>query len=604
MAEPATAVTTPRFSPPVSVPPVSGPLSPVPEAFPRPESSADRLANLEGEVQAALGPQYAVEGRIGEGGFAIVFLVRDLALGRRLAVKVLSPEMALSRTGLERFHREAEAIARLSHPNIVPLHFAGQSADLVYLAMQLVEGESLADRIARKGALPVADVVRILREVAGALDLAHRRGIVHRDIKPANILLEHETGRSLVTDFGVARVPFGDQLTSVGLVVGTPAYFSPEQVGGQPSDGRSDLYSLGLVAYEMLAGALPFGGRVTHETLLHRMAEKPEAIRARRPEIPAALDAVVMRCLEPEPEKRFQNGAEIVAALDGVVTPVSGQGVPAAGSSSRRRRWVWVVVGAAVVVAAAVSVRFVTGPGSAPPPPPVPAGMVAIPAGSYLIGSDREARARPAHRVTLPAFAIDRTEVTVAAYRGFAGATGAELPWTTEPDSLLPVTGVRWPEAAAFCAWRVPGGRLPTEFEWEAAARGLEGRRYPWGDALDVAAAQVAPDSTAAARGRAASAGPARVGTHPRGNTPLGVADLAGNVWEWTASRLLPYPGGEAPSGGDTLYVIRGGGYAQSGVFATAFYRAGIPGSPRSRREVAQTGLRCAVSTPAAAPAR
>jgi len=595
VAEAATAVTTPRYSPAVSVPPVSGPLSPVPEPFARPESSADRLANLDRELQGALGQQYAVEGRLGEGGFAIVFLVRDLALGRQLAVKVLSPEMSLSRSGLERFHREAEAIARLSHPNIVPLHFAGQSADLVYLAMQLVEGESLADRLAREKTLPVADVVRILREVAGALDLAHRRGIVHRDIKPANILLERETGRSLVTDFGVARVPFGEQLTSVGLVVGTPAYFSPEQVGGLPSDGRSDLYSLGLVAYEMLGGALPFGGRVTHETLLHRMAEKPESVRVRRPEVPAALDAVVMRCLEPRPEDRYQTGAEIVSALEGLLTPASGQGLPAPGWPPRRRRRVWAAVGVVAVVAAVLGVRFIAGGTSARSGGGTPAWMALIPAGSYLIGSDGEPRARPAHRVALAAFAIDRSEVTVAGYRRFIQATGAEPPWTSEPDSLLPVSGVRWSEASAFCAWRVPNGRLPTEFEWEAAARGLEGRRYPWGNAFDTAAAVVA---------RPASAGPDRVGTHPRGNTPLGVADLAGNVWEWTASRMLPYPGGALPSGGDTLYVIRGGAYTSSPAFATASYRAGYPGTPRSRKEIAQTGFRCALSPQGAAAAR
>jgi len=598
-AEAATAVTTPRISPPQQQP-ISGPLSPVPDPFPPPASSADRFAHLDRELQSALGPQYAVEQRIGEGGFAIVFLVRDLALGRRLAVKVLSPDMALSRTGLERFHREAEAIARLSHPNIVPLHFAGQSEDLVYLAMQLVEGESLADRLAREGALPVADAVRILREVAGALDLAHRLGIVHRDIKPGNILLERETGRSLVTDFGVARVPFGKQLTSAGLVVGTPAYFSPEQVAGLPSDGRSDLYSLGLVAYEMLAGALPFGGCTTHESLIHRMAGKPEGIRKLRPEVPAALDAAVMRCLEPEPEDRFQAGAEIVKALDGGLPVSTTRGARQGKPAAARRPVAWVVAGVAATALVIEGARIVIGLLTTPPGPMAPPGMVVVPAGSYLIGSNDEPRARPAHRVALPAFAIDSTEVTVGAYRRFVRATNADLPWTTEPDSLLPVTGVRWAEAAAFCAWRAQGRRLPTEFEWEATARGPEGRRYPWGDAPDTSAAELALDTVAAARARRASAGPVRVGTHPRGDSPLGVADLVGNVWEWTSSRLLPYPGGHLQPGGDTLYVIRGGAYNTPPAFATGFYRAGVAASPRTRGEIAQTGFRCAAPPPQA----
>jgi formylglycine-generating enzyme required for sulfatase activity len=577
---------------PVSASPVSGPLSPVPDPFPRPASSEDRFADLDRELQSALGPQYAVEQRIGEGGFAMVFLVRDLSLGRRLAVKVLSPDMALSRTGLERFHREAEAIARLSHPNIVPLHFAGQSENLVYLAMQLVEGESLADRLGREGALPVEDTARIFREVASALDLAHRRGIVHRDIKPANILLEHDTGRALVTDFGVAHVSYEEHLTTTGLVVGTPAYFSPEQVGGLPSDGRSDLYSLGLVVYEMLAGALPFGGRVTHESLIHRMAGKPEGIRKRRPEVPAGLDAVVMRCLEPAMESRFQSGADIVKALDGELPVSTGRRAWLGKPAMARRRWMWAVLGVAAAAVVVVGVGLVIGPVTAPQAPVASPGMVAVPAGSYLIGSDDDERARPAHRVPMPSFAIDRTEVTVGAYRQFVERTNAELPWMTEPDSLLPVTGVRWAEASAFCAWRVRGGRLPTEFEWEAAARGLEGRPYPWGDVMDTAAAEIAHPR---------AAGPLRVRSHPRGDTPLGVSDLVGNVWEWTSSRLLPYPGGDLQPGGDTLYVIRGGSYNSLPAFATGFYRAGIAASPPRRSDIAQTGFRCAVSPPQAA---
>ena len=353
------------------------------------------------------------------------------------------------------------------------------------------------------------------------------------------------------------------------------------QVGGLPSDGRSDLYSLGLVVYEMLAGALPFGGRVTQESLIHRMTGKPEGIRKRRPEVPAALDAVVMGCLEPTMEDRFQTGAEIVKALDS-----EWQGKPAVA----RRRWLWAALGVAAAAAVVVGVGFVIRPVATPPAPVAPPGMVAAPAGSYLIGSDDDERARPAHRIALPSFAIDSTEVTVGAYRRFVRATNAERPWTTEPESLLPVTGVRWQEAAAFCAWRVRGGRLPTEFEWEAAARGLEGRRYPWGDVMDTAAAEIA---------HLKAAGPLWVRSHPRGDTPLGVSDLVGNVWEWTSSRLLPYPGGAPQHPGDTLfYVIRGGAYNTVPAFATVFYRAGVAASPPRRSDIAQTGFRCAVSFP------
>ena len=573
------------------------PISPPPGSFPKPPSYSDAMATLDRDLQAALGPQYVVEERLGSGGFAVVFLVLDQSLGRRLAVKVLSPDMALSRSGLERFHREAASIARLSHPNIVPLHFAGQHGDLVYLAMQYVEGETLADRLAREGRMAINDVVRILREVASALDLAHRRGIVHRDIKPANILLERDSGRALVTDFGVARVADQSGLTTAGLVVGTPAYFSPEQVGGVTSDQRSDLYSLGLVAYEMLAGTLPFGGRTTNEILLQRLADKPPSIRKTRPDVPAALDTAVLRCLEPEPENRFQTGAEIVQVLEEELPPTSGRRPSVVGAAARRRRPRWLVAaGGALVVAATAGVWLAMRGPSLPPLPTVPVGMVIIAAGTYRVGSDADslARARPEHPVTLPAFAIDRSEVTVGAYERYVQAANAERPWggAAAPDPRLPVTGVRWSEASAFCASR--GARLPTEFEWEAAARGPQGRRYAWGDTFDAAAASL--DSTACA--------PCRVGTHPRGDTPEGVSDLIGNVWEWTSSRFEAFPGGKPIAGAGALYVIRGGAFNTPAVYATAYYRSGIDPSPPSRADIAQTGFRCAASLPTAGAPR
>jgi len=573
------------------------PISPPPGMFPRPPSYADAMATLDRDLQAALGPQYVVEERLGSGGFAVVFLVLDQSLGRRLAVKVLSPDMALSRSGLERFHREAASIARLSHPNIVPLHFAGQQGDLVYLAMQYVEGETLADRITREGRMPIHDVVRILREVASALDLAHRRGIVHRDIKPANILLERESGRALVTDFGVARVADQSGLTTIGLVVGTPAYFSPEQVGGVTSDQRSDIYSLGLVAYEMLAGALPFGGHTTNEILLQRLADKPPSLRKIRPDVPAALDAAVLRCLEPEPEHRFQTGAEIVNVIEEELPTTSGRRPSVAMSAARlpRPRWLLQVGGALVVVAAAAGVWLATRGPSLPPPPVVPDGMASISAGTYRIGSDADslARAQPEHVVMLSAFAIDRTEVTVGAYERFVETTNAERPWggTAAPDPLLPVTRVRWPEAAAFCASR--GARLPTEVEWEAAARGPQGRRYTWGDTFDARAAALG------------ASGPSRVGAHPRGNTPEGVADLIGNVWEWTSSQYEPYAQGTPGAASEGRFVIRGGAYNTGVAYATAYYRVGIATSPpTSREDILQTGFRCAASMPTAGALR
>jgi formylglycine-generating enzyme required for sulfatase activity len=458
-----------------------------------------------------------------------------------------------------------------------------------------VEGETLADRIGRDGRMPVDEVVRILREVASALDMAHRRGIVHRDIKPANILLERETGRALVTDFGVARVADQSGLTTAGLVVGTPAYFSPEQVGGVSSDQRSDLYSLGLVAYEMLAGALPFGGATTNEILLQRLADKPPSLRKNRPDVPPALDAAVLRCLEPEPEHRFQTGAELVKVLEEELPLTSGRrpSVTMAAAPRRRRGWP-VAVGSTLIVVAAAVGAWLVWPPPTPPAPTAPAGMVLIPAGRYLIGSNADSTkaAFPEHSVTLKAFFIDRTEVTVGAYARFVEATNAEPPWgKTRPDTLLPATRVRWPEASAFCAWR--GARLPSELEWEAAARGAQGgRRYSWGNTFDASAAAL----------NSAASGPARVGSYPRGNTPEGLADMIGNVWEWTSSRLEPYPGGRRIVENEVKYVIRGGAYPTPDTLATTFYRVGIAGSPALRDNLSSTGYRCAASVPETRP--
>ena len=198
-------------------------------------------SELAQQLAVALGDGYTVQRPLGEGGFAVVFLVKDRMLKRDLAVKVLSPDMITSKSVLERFRREAETVAQLSHPNIVPLHFIGQHESLLYLAMQCIDGGSIADRLTREHRLPVNDAVRVIREVASALVHAHKRGVIHRDIKPANVLVDAESGRSLVTDFGIARSGDAKGLTATGMMIGTAAYLSPEQVTGDSIDHRVDI---------------------------------------------------------------------------------------------------------------------------------------------------------------------------------------------------------------------------------------------------------------------------------------------------------------------------------------------------------------------------
>ena len=542
-------------------------------------------------VQAALGTGYQVERSIGQGGFAAVYLVRDLTLKRPLAVKVLSPDLLLSGTARERFRREAETVAQLSHPHIVPLHFIGEAQDVVYLAMAFVDGESLADRIQREGRLSVEEAGRILREVASALDLAHRRGVIHRDIKPQNVLLEKETGRSLVTDFGIARTAESASLTATGMMVGTPIYMSPEQVTGGAVDHRADLYALGVMGYEMLVGRPPFDGTTPTEILMKRVAERAKPVEAARPDTPPALAAIVNRCLEQDPDKRYASGAEIVRALGGA-TPTSPQ--PTMETLRRRGRDrlpLALALGAVVVLVGVVAALLLRQSASRPQAvvAVAPEGMVLVPAGAYTIGrNDGPAWGRPAHRVTLAAFYMDKTEVTVAAFRRLASEATVGMGWSppaTGADSLLPVTGVKWPMAMAFCGLaHPPRGRLPTEEEWEAAARGPDGSRYPWGDAWQPGLAV-----TASARQK----GPLAVGSMRRGDTPLGIADLVGNVWEWTASGAVAYPGGTTPprSSRDE-YVIRGGAYNTPDSIADATYRGYLPAMSA---DLSLTGFRCVV---------
>jgi DNA-binding CsgD family transcriptional regulator/tetratricopeptide (TPR) repeat protein/tRNA A-37 threonylcarbamoyl transferase component Bud32 len=275
--------------------------------------------DLGARLQTALGSDYAVEGRLGSGGFAVVFLVRDVSLKRKLAVKVLSPEVISSHAMLDRFQREAETIAQLSHPHIVPLHFAGNKDNLVYLAMQAVDGGSLSDRLAKEKRLSIGEAARVFAEVASALAHAHKRGVIHRDIKPENVLMDGETGRSLVTDFGIAQTVGSASLTATGMVMGTPKYLSPEQVTGEPVDHRTDVYALGLMAYEMLAGAAPFSGPTPTAIMMKRLGGPPEPLRNVRPEIPQGLADLVNHCLEADPAQRLSDASEITRSLSAPV---------------------------------------------------------------------------------------------------------------------------------------------------------------------------------------------------------------------------------------------------------------------------------------------
>ncbi len=310
------------------------------------------MTNSLDRLNAALTDRYRIERELGAGGMATVYLAEDLKHHRQVAVKVLRPDLAAS-LGAERFLREIEIAARLHHPHILTLYDSGGSGDVLFYVMPLVEGQSLRDRLAKAGALPIDEAVRIIREVADARASSHRHGVVQRDIKPENILLT--SGHALVTDFGVAKAvsesASTSNLTGTGVSLGTATYMSPEQATADPAtDHRADLYALGVMAYEILAGQPPFTGN-SQQILAGHLTRRPEALSALRTTVPPALEAIVMRCLEKNAADRPQSAEEIQRALDTIsATTGMTSATPAANAPRTARRWGRLIAGATAVV--------------------------------------------------------------------------------------------------------------------------------------------------------------------------------------------------------------------------------------------------------------
>jgi len=364
----------------------------------QPSSPGSTTDSVVERVQRALGGAYRIERELGGGGMSRVFLVHEVSLSRDVVVKVLREDIAegLSR---ERFRREVLMSANLQHPNIVGVIAAGDAEGLPYFVMPFVEGESLRARLTNDRALSVPHTVSILRDVARALAFAHERGVVHRDIKPDNVLLAG--GAAIVADFGVAKAvasarasrehPHGS-LTSAGISLGTPAYMAPEQVASDPTmDHRADLYALGVMAYEMLAGRPPFTDRGVTETMQAHLVETPEPLTRHRPTTPAALATLVMRCLEKDPAHRPQDAATILAVLDdpavvsgavssGAMSSASVRSLPNVGPA--RPRWWWVAAAATVVLAAGLG-WWVTS--RAPAESSAPSAPAALPPGVAVL---------------------------------------------------------------------------------------------------------------------------------------------------------------------------------------------------------------------------
>jgi serine/threonine protein kinase len=313
---------TPAGAPRAAAPGRSTTTRTPPQGRPRPPRDAHDPTALAGHL---LDGRYRLVRKVGEGGMSVVYLATDVASGGAVAIKILSASLAADRNAMARLRREAALGLRLAHPNICHIMRLGETDEgLVYVVMPFVEGELLVDRTNRLGQLPLAQAAAFVRDIAAGLHVAHQLKIVHRDLKPENVMIcrsPDESERAVVMDFGLAKERRAghelEKLTATGVVLGTPEFLSPEQLRGKPLDGRSDVYALGLVTYEMLTGKLPFTGRSQQEVMIARLKSEPMPIRKMRPDLnlPAGVDRVILRALALEPADRYPSAPEFAEAL-------------------------------------------------------------------------------------------------------------------------------------------------------------------------------------------------------------------------------------------------------------------------------------------------
>jgi len=538
--------------------------------------------------------RYEIKGELGEGGLGAVYLAHDPNFGRDVALKVISPYLLWHQPqqkgeALKRFRREARVIGLLEHPAVVPVYDFGEHNGLPFIVMRLMGGGSLKQRLEKeKGLLPLDEVVRILAHLAPALDEAHQRGIIHRDIKPHNILFDRRD-MPYLADFGIAKLTHASQkFTATGAMIGTAAYISPEQVRGDKNlDGRSDLYSLGATLYQMLTGEHPY--HLVHPMALahFHMNEPVPRLDELRDDLPAGSQEIIDCVMAKEPNQRYNTAQAFVTALKNVL------------------------------------IKPPLGIGSTMISPKDGMVMLYVPAGPFLMGSaDSDSQAddeeKPQRMVYLDGYWIDQTPITNRMFAKFVAEIGYQTQAEKEgwsyawngsewgktqganwqhphgPKSTLaskwdhPVVHITWHDAQAYSQWA--GRRLPTEAEWEKAARGRNGQLYPWGNAEPN-------DKLCNFNWNIKDTTP--VGSYPAGASPYGALDMAGNVWEWTADSydadyyknapLRQNPQGPATRG---LRVLRGGSWINE----ARGVRAGNRGWSAPAVRLDGNGARCAAS--------
>lgn len=518
--------------------------------------------------------RYQIVKELGRGGMGVVYQANDTLLRREVAVKTLPKPQGEPgkewQEAVQRLIREGRAAACLQHPNIVAIYDILPDADAPSIIMQFVKGKTLAEF--NSGPQEPSFVVRILKQCAAALDHAHSRGVIHRDIKPANIMLD-ETGCALVMDFGIAKMVDSKSELTGGRFIGTFEYMSPEHMNGQTLNGRTDQYSLAVVAYQLLTGCRVFDAQALGTLFSMILLQDPPAATEQNPDLPLAVDPVLARALSKKAVDRYGSCTEFVSELEFALqqtarrtaTPIR---EPAAaptpvlttGSATRmgdvqlntvdQQRYVWI-------------------------PPGV------FPMGASPEDEDSYEDEKPVHKVLITkGFWLGQTPVTVGAYRRFARAMGKQMPKVTGTDENLPITSVNWNDAMDFCAWA--GVRLPTEAEWEYAARaGTTAARY--GDLDSIAWYSKNSEGGAKPVGQ-------------KQPNAFGLYDMLGNAWEWTADWYGEryYDSGEVedpvgPPGG-TMRVLRGGSWSGNPRYVRVSFRNWLEPEDRSFG----LGFRCA----------
>ncbi len=512
------------------------------------------------------GGTYQIETVIAEGGMGVVYRAQDRALGRKVAVKAIHGNLLGNDDIRKRFLREAAVLMQTwAHPNVATIYDTVNSADVLAIVMELVEGPTLRDEIESWGdGMPLDQVAAIAIGVLDALEAAHERGIIHRDIKPGNVLLAREQGQTVpkLIDFGIAKILDGTTYTVTGALLGTCRYMSPEQVSNPTLVGaHSDVYSLGVTLYEMVTGRPPFDDPAHFNLMMAHVTQPPEAPSARRADVPAELEQILLSCLAKEPSERptcAHLGERLRAMFpDATATPSQAAAAPTLEHSKGGL-------------------------------------LLLVPGGPFSMGSSRR-------EVQVDGFYIDRIPITNRQFHAFVVATHyapvdgwahrflshwrGNRPPPNRGDH--PVVYVSWFDAMAYANWA--GLRLPTEAEWEKASRGTDGRRYPWGRSQ--------PAASHANFGNL-NGGTSPVEAHPQGASPYGALDMAGNVWEWCLDADRPNFYESGPANNPRAVPVERGGRAVVRGGAWMFDASAIRTSSRSSFDpvsrMESVGFRCA----------